>query len=877
MLNTISMTYLPSLVLLSVFIAVISSYISFGIAGRVVVTRSALHQFYWMLGGGIAMGSGIWSMHFIGMLAMVLPFTVAYDVGLTVLSLIAAIVFGFLAFLTMNRLQEKRLARMLGSISLAIGVVSMHFIGMAAIKAPVEVSYDLSMVFVSAFISFVISYMALTQFNNFKNLKFNVGVFKKLPNAIVMGVGISAVHYVAMEAAAIHVHSGGINTDLNMGLVFAITIIVFLIQGGGALVILMDENIYAKEKINHLEIEFRNMVENIQDCLYRTDADGRLIYASPSITTLMAFDLDEIIGTVLSDYYVEADDRKKLMKLLLSSSGGEVKGFETRIKRKDGEIIWVSVNTHLIYNAAGEINGVEGTIRDISSMKQVEGDLRKLSQAVEQAGESIIIINRAGVLEYVNAAFTKLTGYSSEDVIGQTPALMNSEEQDAEFYDNMWETITSGHVWSGKIIDKKMDGSLFPARLTISPIFDEAREITHFVGVNSDLTEIEKLAEQFRQSQKMESIGVLVGGIAHDFNNILAAITGAAFLAKRKFGNDKSLTNIESQAERAADIVKQLLAFARKDIHQKEVISVCDVVEKSTQLFKLTVPENIQLNVDVCQDRLLIRGDETQLQQVIMNLVNNARDALLESDTPVITISVQAKKLSQNLCLEYSSIPSDQYACIAVSDNGHGIDESHFEEIFEPFFTRKEVGKGTGLGLAMVKGTVESHDGIIDVESVLGEGTTFSIYLPLLDISTDMSNMDIMVMDVNSDSLAVASGECILLVDDESELREVNSAILEELGYQVIEAADGLQAVEKFNANKQHVRLIIMDIVMPRMGGIRAAELIRQISAAVPIIFATGYDPSQVLGNAESGLSNSVIMTKPFKVDELHKSIDALI
>lgn len=377
-----------------------------------------------------------------------------------------------------------------------------------------------------------------------------------------------------------------------------------------------------------------------------------------------------------------------------------------------------------------------------------------------------------------------------------------------------------------------------------------------------------------RHVQKMESIGALVGGVAHDFNNILAGITGAIFLAKRKFGEDKHFTTINTQAERAANMVKQLLAFARKDTHKMEVISLNDLVKQSASLLALSISERIHLNIDLCQENLPMQGDATQLQQVIMNLVNNARDALQQSSEPVITVAIRPMSLPKKLQGHGLSKSQVKYACLAISDNGSGIDEKYLSEIFEPFFTQKEIGQGTGLGLSMVKGTVESHGGVVAVESELGEGTTFSIYLPLLDSATDTvkhAHIDSQIPHISS------SGELLLLVDDETVLREVNKTILESFGYQVLEAANGLEAVETFRAHQGSIKLVILDVVMPRMSGMKAAEKIRQMTASVPIIFATGYDRSQVLGEHDENLGNCTMLSKPFNIEELHKLICSMI
>ncbi|MBL4775184.1 MAG: response regulator [Mariprofundus sp.] len=499
-----------------------------------------------------------------------------------------------------------------------------------------------------------------------------------------------------------------------------------------------------------------------------------------------------------------------------------------------------------------------------------------------------MLLDEAGFFDCNPATLKMFACPSQEDFISKHPSFFSPERQPCG---STSQALANEHVAYAfqhgskhfEWVHKRLDGSVFHAdvRLTAYQI-QEKSALQATVRDISEQKKRESIKNQLYQAQKLEvinMIGALVAGISHDFNNILASIHGATSLAKWKFGDNENFTTIETQTERAADMVKQLLAFSRQDIHQKKAIVLNDVVRDAARLAKLSISEKFQFNIEICHEKLTVSGDVAQLQQVIINLIHNSRDALQDSDTPVITLGVQLKELAQKA--EHPFATSGSYACLFISDNGCGIDKKDMNDIFEPFFTTKDVGKGTGLGLSMVKGTIESHDGFIDVDSTVGEGTTFNIYLPLIEtaiaIESDSATEAETAIKTDTKMIATASGQCILLVDDESMLREVNRAILEQFGYQVIEAADGLQAVEQFHNNQDSIKLVLMDVVMPRMGGIQAANKIRAQSTSVPIIFLTGYDRSQVLGEQEGELHNSAIMTKPFQIDELQRNIDAMI
>lgn len=404
--------------------------------------------------------------------------------------------------------------------------------------------------------------------------------------------------------------------------------------------------------------------------------------------------------------------------------------------------------------------------------------------------------------------------------------------------------------------------------LNISPIRNELGVITHFVGSHANLTELDKMEQQFRQAQKMEALGTLVGGIAHDFNNILAGMTGNLYLAKRSTQQmpdvQKKLGVVEQLSCRAADLIKQLLTFARKDRVNMEPLLLNPFIYETLKLFRASIPENISIHSSICEQPLHIEGNHTQLHQVLMNLVNNARDAVEGGREPAITIALDMFQPDHHFMAARTYVKAGDYAHLSVMDNGCGIPAEQQTHLFEPFFTTKEQGKGTGLGLAMLFGAIKTHQGFIEVETALQQGTTFHIYLPLIrqenSCSTPMQSHP---------SAQTGHNELILLVDDEASIVDMGRDVLTTLGYRVICATNGVEAVAMFSAHQQDIALIIMDIVMPILGGVQAAERIHAIRPDAKVIFATGYDRETALADSPTA-SDAVVLSKPYNIDQMH-------
>jgi len=522
---------------------------------------------------------------------------------------------------------------------------------------------------------------------------------------------------------------------------------------------------------------------------------------------------------------------------------------------------------------------VVSIVRDISQRKQVEAEMRLLESAVGSVNESIIITDAGGTIVYVNSSFTRNTGFDADDAIGKTPAILNSKQQSRGFYEQFWRTIKQGKPWSGRILDRRKDGTIFPVYLSVAPIINAQGIITHYVAVHEDLTQAETMQKKMMQAQKMEAVGTMVGGLAHDFNNMLASIVGNFYLIRRQYPDDEKLQqrilSMEDATRHGANLIRQMLTFARKDHPEMHAMQLSSFIKEAHKLAEAAMPENIYLALRISDsDGVCIKADATQLQQILLNLITNAQhaveDAMGNEGRGKITIEIDCQPPPDRLLQENPEMISDSgWCCIRCVDNGSGIKPDDLEHVFEPFFTTKGVGKGTGLGMAMVYGAVQNHRGLIDIDSTPGEGTTISIWFPqqrekVADVvGAEEADFD-------------GGGRTVLLVDDEDGLRKVLAEVLEHNGFAVLQACDGEQAVQLFRAQYDQIAIVLMDVVMPNKGGVAAAQEIRQMDAHVPIIFQTGYGEQTQLDAADS-ITHSAALQKPVLIPEMLRTIMAHI
>jgi PAS domain S-box-containing protein len=601
----------------------------------------------------------------------------------------------------------------------------------------------------------------------------------------------------------------------------------------------IDAGEHRNQQLQKSEELYRDFVEGSNDVVTRTNPEGRFTFVNFKAQEIFGLPSSECIGLTAMEF-VHVDDRKKLMDAFAAWTRDKPRHVthENRQVSRSGEIrdlLW-TVSPH--FDESGRLTHMNNAGRDITERKRAKEQQQLLAMAVDQTAESIVITGIDGSIEYVNSAFETHLGYSREEAFREIPLIIQSAEHDRALVSSMQDTLSSGRIWAGRVVTRSKDGSLFDEEATISPVHDADGNITNYVSVTRDVTREAELEARLVQSQKMEAIGTLAGGIAHDFNNLLQVMLGYLDLARAETATDslgaQRLDKIRIAGERATHLVDQILAFSHRSELERKPLQLQPILNEALKLLRASIPSTIEIRESIAADSGPVMADATEMHQIVMNLCTNAYHAMREHGG-VLEVTLDEVAMDSASASRIPGLEEGRKVRLSVRDTGTGMAAASLERIFDPYFTTKSVGDGTGLGLATVRGIVEGCEGAVTVESELGVGTRFEVYFPLATRRADGEETK-----VAAGALPTGS-ERLLVVDDEPMVAEQARLGLESFGY-VVEAHTGsLEALEAFRTAPHRFDVVITDQTMPNMTGLELARELLLIEPNLPIILCTGF------------------------------------
>jgi PAS domain S-box-containing protein len=621
-------------------------------------------------------------------------------------------------------------------------------------------------------------------------------------------------------------------------------------------------------ELEKAEKKYRSIFENAMEGIFQSTSEGKVINANPAFARILGYENPEVLMTQVVDiglqHYVIPTQREEFIQRLEQEK--VINSFEVQFRKKDGSIIWVSLNALPIYDTKGNLKHIEGLVQDITTRKKAEIELTRLSTAVEQVAENIIITDDNGRIKYVNPAFERNTGYDLDQLFNKANRWLRADDREEKIYDEMLLSVKQGRVWTGRLTSRKKNNDIVIEDAIVSPIKSPSGRFIGYVSINRDVTLKVKYETQLRQSQKMEAIGTLAGGIAHDFNNILGVIIGCSELVKKALPQGhktvRDIDQVMTAGLRAKTLVSQILTFSRREESRKTPLILPPFVKEMIKFLQATLPNYIKIRFTQRVKTGVVLADPIQMQQILMNLCTNASQAIGPNRGVIEVV------LSEEDYTSADERPPDlspgSYVRLDVKDDGPGIAEAVQHKIFDPFFTTKGVGEGTGLGLSVVHGIVKKHEGTILVNSREGAGACFSILLPRIE------HRDIEIK-AASDSVLPQGSEKILLVDDEKALLHILERLLRSLGYDVEAYSNSAEALSAFLHKTEYFDLVVADQVMPDMTGSQLAWKIRRKNPNIPVILLTGYN--EPLGGDGEARNPSVQFDRILKKPIMHADL----
>ncbi len=582
------------------------------------------------------------------------------------------------------------------------------------------------------------------------------------------------------------------------------------------------------------EVSFRMLSEALPQIIWITRADGSNIYFNQRWMDYTGLTLEESLGNGSIKAFHPDDAQRAREAWQKATTTISEYSIECRLRRTDGVYRWWLIRGIPLKNPDGSVLKWFGTCTDIEQLKQAEALISQHADLLNETHDAIIVRDLEHRIEFWNRAAERIYGWTADEARDKVET--DLLYLDVEQLKVPREIFNSTGSWNGELRHVTKTGAevIVDSRWTL--LKDSAGNTRAILAINSDITERKKIEQQFLRAQRLESIGTLAGGIAHDLNNLLAPITMAVALLKQYNPDPRNLhlvESIEASAIRGASLVKQVLAFARGVEGTRVPMRVGDILNEAYKICVSTFPKNIEIQIRPAKDLWMIMADPTQINQVLVNLCVNARDAMPNGGK----IELTAKNIeidAQYSAMNRGSAPG-KYAMIEIADEGTGISKAIIDRIFEPFFTTKEIGKGTGLGLSTVAGIVRGHGGFINVYSEVGHGTVFKVYLPAnLDDESTFATPSV------EEQLPRGNGELVMIVDDEQSILDVSRQTLEAFGYKVVTAEDGAHAIASYATGQDKIAVVLTDIMMPLMDGITLIAALRRINPKVRVIAASG-------------------------------------
>jgi two-component system, cell cycle sensor histidine kinase and response regulator CckA len=875
-------THNPALVVLSIVVACMASYAALQLAGRIVAARRV--RILWLLGSAFTMGIGIWSMHFVAMLAFRVDLPVAYAVDLVVVSALVAFAASLLAFMIVSRPAPHMATLAVASLFMGPAIAGMHYIGMAAMRMPAAIEYNSRLVTLSVVIAVSASLAALRLFVEFRDDRVPRPAWLKPASAVLMGAAISGMHYTGMMAAHFVPRPGGVGAGQGLiatdALGYSVGLVATSIASIALAAVLLDRSVRAKAAetaaIRRSEERVRLLLEGAREyALFSLDLDGKVAQWNAGAERLMGYTTAEIVGQPMAVFLAAegvpgADAERQIDE---ARDKGRFEG-EHWWTRKDGALFLAHIVISALDDAAGKRVEFSVLVRDVTEQHRAAEALRRSQERLRLALAAARMTTWELDLDSGLLVLTDDVGSTGRRILKVEELLARVHPDDRA---RVEEALKLGASEGRFDVDFRKITPTGEVRWINSrgerPGSDSALR-PRLVGLSIDITDRRHLEEQFRQSQKMEAIGQLAGGIAHDFNNLLTVIAGNAQLLLESMGDTdvprSAAQEVLEASDRAAALTRQLLAFSRGQLLQPKPLDLNGIVSEMQPMLRRMIGEDVLVETRFDVRQVVAMADRGQLEQILLNLAVNARDAMPAGGTLQIETSAEVRGLPPGA--SDGPIAPESFVMLRVSDSGVGIDPAIQSRVFEPFFSTKEPSRGTGLGLSTVYGIVKQSGGHIFVESEPGKGSTFTIYLRRAVLPAAEAE----AKPVAASAHVKPGSETVLLVEDEDGVRKLARRILERQGYEVLEAACGADALDLAERHREPIHLLLTDVVMPAMGGRQLSERLVERRPGTRVLFMSGYTDDQLAPQDRAG-AEVAFLPKPFDSKGLTAAVRAVL